>query len=49
LIVTTGNIGNDELLGLFGVHLDLLVSALESASMVELGEDSVEIFEDAPT
>jgi predicted nuclease of predicted toxin-antitoxin system len=48
LIVTTGNIGNDELLGLFSVHLDLLVSALESARMVELGEDSVEMFEDPP-
>lgn len=46
LIVTTGNIGNDQLLGLFAVHLSLIVSALESASMVELGADSVEVFEE---
>ena len=45
LIVTTGNIGNDELLGIFTRHLDVLVTALESAGMVELGYDSVEIFE----
>ena len=35
--------------GLAVADLDLLISALESASMVELGEDSVEIFEDPPT
>jgi predicted nuclease of predicted toxin-antitoxin system len=46
LIVTTGNIGNDELLAIFGRHLGLLVTALESAGMVELGHDSVEIFEE---
>jgi predicted nuclease of predicted toxin-antitoxin system len=46
LIVTTGNIGNDELLGIFARHLGLLVTALESAGMVELGHDSVEIFEE---
>ena len=48
LIVTTGNIGNDQLLGLFEQHHDLLVAALESAHMVELGPDSVEIFEEPP-
>jgi predicted nuclease of predicted toxin-antitoxin system len=46
LIVTTGNIGNDELLAIFARHLDLLATALESASMVELGHDSVEVFEE---
>jgi predicted nuclease of predicted toxin-antitoxin system len=46
LIVTTGNIGNDELLEIFAVHLGLLVTALESAGMVELGHDSVEVFEE---
>lgn len=46
LIVTTGNIGNDELLAIFGRHLGLLVTALESAGMVELGHDSVEVFEE---
>ena len=49
LIVTTGNIGNDELLALFATHLDLLLSAFESASLVELAQDSVEIFEDPPS
>lgn len=48
LIVTTGNIGNDELLGLFGAHLALLVSTLSSASVVELGPDSVVVFEEPP-
>ncbi len=46
LIVTTGNIGNDELLAIFARHLGLLVTALESAGMVELGHDSVEVFEE---
>jgi predicted nuclease of predicted toxin-antitoxin system len=46
LIVTTGNIGNDQLLAIFAQHLGLLVTALESAGMVELGHDSVEIFEE---
>jgi predicted nuclease of predicted toxin-antitoxin system len=44
LIVTTGNIGNDELLALFEANLSLLVSALDLASLVELGHDSVEVF-----
>jgi predicted nuclease of predicted toxin-antitoxin system len=46
LIVTTGNIGNEELLAIFARHLGLLVTALESAGMVELGQDSVEVFEE---
>jgi predicted nuclease of predicted toxin-antitoxin system len=37
LSVMTDNIGNDELLPIFGRHLGLLVTALESAGMVELG------------
>ena len=48
LIVTTGNIHNDELLGLFAANLDLVVSVLESARMVELGWDGVEVFEEPP-
>lgn len=46
LIVMTGNIGNDELLAIFARHLGLLVTALETAGMVELGHDSVEVFEE---
>lgn len=46
LIVTTGNIGSDELLAIFARHLGLLITALESAGMVELGRDSVEVFEE---
>ena len=46
LIVTTGDVGNVELLAIFARHLDLLVTALESAGMVELGHDSVEVFEE---
>jgi predicted nuclease of predicted toxin-antitoxin system len=45
LIVTTGNIHNDELLRLFSGNLELLVSVLESAHLVELGQDGVEVFE----
>jgi predicted nuclease of predicted toxin-antitoxin system len=46
LIVTTGNIHNDELLRLFATNLELVVSVLESARMVELGQDGVEVFEE---
>jgi len=46
LIVATGNIGNDELLAIFARHLGLLVTSLESAGMVELGHDSMEVFEE---
>ena len=48
LIVTTGNIGNNQLLRLFELHLDLLVASLDSADLVELGPDSVEVFEEPP-
>jgi predicted nuclease of predicted toxin-antitoxin system len=48
LIVTTGNIHNDELLRLVEANLDLVVSVLESARMVELGQDGVEVFEEQP-
>lgn len=47
LIVTTGNIHNDELLRLFNANLELVVSVLESALMVELGQDGVEVFEES--
>lgn len=46
LIVTTGNIGNDALLELLDANLEVVVSALESARLVELGQSSVGIFED---
>lgn len=48
LIVTTGNIHNEGLLRLFDANLDLVVSVLESARMVELGQDGVEVFEEPP-
>lgn len=47
LIVTTGNIHNDDLLRLFSANLELVVSVLESAQMVELGQDGVDVFEES--
>lgn len=47
LIVTTGNIHNDELLRLINANLELVVSVLESARMVELGQEGVEVFEES--
>jgi hypothetical protein len=46
LVVATGNIGNDELLELFDVNLEILVFAFDSARLVELGRDGLEIFEE---
>ena len=46
LVVATGNIGNDDLLELFDVNPEILVSAFESARLVDLGRDAVEIFEE---
>jgi predicted nuclease of predicted toxin-antitoxin system len=39
LIVTTGNITNDDLLALFATHLDDVVNALHEGPFVELGSD----------
>ena len=39
LIVTTGNITNDDLLALFAAHLDDVLEALQEGSFVELGGD----------
>ncbi len=36
LLVSTGNIANRKLLGLFEIHIETIVSALESAAFVEL-------------
>lgn len=36
LVVATGNISNDALLRLFGVHLDAAMRALDDADFVEL-------------
>ncbi len=36
LLVSTGNIANRNLLGLFEIHIGMIVSALESAAFVEL-------------
>ena len=49
LIVATGNIGNDELLELFDATLAIVMSAFDSARLVELGPDGVEIFEEPPS
>jgi len=46
LIVVTGNIGNDELLRLFAANLELMISAFDSAALIELGQNGVEIFEE---
>lgn len=39
LVVTTGNITNDDLLALFAAHLDEVVAALRDGPFVELGGD----------
>lgn len=43
LIVSTGNISNDELLGLFLANLTALQSALASSRLVELSYDAIVI------
>lgn len=37
LVVATGNISNDDLMELFGVHLESIAKALDEVSFVELG------------
>lgn len=46
LVVTTGNVGNADLLGLFDSHLDLVVGALEEVRFVELGPDRMIVHRD---
>jgi predicted nuclease of predicted toxin-antitoxin system len=41
LLVSTGNITNDELIRVFEASVDLLVDAFESATLVELTRDVV--------
>jgi len=41
LVVATGNITNDDLLSLFEVHLDEIISALEDTGLVELTQDAL--------
>lgn len=43
LVVTTGNITNDDLLALFSNHLDDVLEALQDASFVELGGDRLTV------
>jgi predicted nuclease of predicted toxin-antitoxin system len=40
-IITTGNIGNDDLLALFARNLNEIVSLLESHSVLEIGRDTL--------
>jgi len=46
LIVSTGNISNDDLLALFAEHLPAVVAALEEARVVELGPEKLIIHHD---
>lgn len=46
LVVATGNITNDELLGLFTTHLGSIVEAFDESSFVELGPDNLVIHRD---
>ena len=39
LVVATGNITNNELLSLFELHLEAIVSGFEEADFAELAED----------
>ncbi len=41
LLISTGNIGNAELLELFGDKLELIVSSLRTSTFVELGQRSL--------
>ena len=41
LLISTGNTSNAELLELFGDHLEMIVSALETSTFVELGQRSL--------
>lgn len=46
LIVTTGNITNDALMGLFDRHLTAVVAALQEARFVEVGPDRLVVHRD---
>lgn len=46
LVVPTGNIANDELIGLLTEYLPSVVDALQSASLVELRADALVIHDD---
>lgn len=41
LVVATGNISNDDLLGLFTTYYDSIVDAFDQSSFVELGPDKL--------
>lgn len=46
LLIATGNISNNELLGLFDEHLEAILTALEEARFVELGPDQLIVHDD---
>lgn len=46
LVVATGNISNDDLLGLFTTFLDSIIAAFDESSFVELGPDRLVIHRD---
>lgn len=41
LLVSTGNISNDELIGLFVANLDRIVAACETSGLVELSQAAI--------
>jgi len=41
LIVSTGNIGNDELVSLFVANIDGLAAALDGSGLVEISRDAI--------
>ena len=45
LLVSTGNISNDDLEGIFQAHLDSLLSAFMTGRFVELGKDFLTVHE----
>ena len=45
LLVSTGNIGNDKLGMIVRSHISEIVQALESASFMELGRESLTVHE----
>ena len=45
LLVATGNIGNEDLEGLFQGNLETIVSALDTSDYVELGRDRLVVHE----
>lgn len=45
LLVATGNIGNEDLEGLFQRNLEEIVSALDASDYVELGRDRLVVHE----